>query len=413
MYGKYIEKEMFRSQQEQEQKSSTTCLHWIGKLAEAVSSGSMLFSILPRWKEFPFLCATYGVHFLVRMFYHLMSEQSVIAYDCDTTMMDIFINERIATTTAPMAIYLFSIATNIYFSSHPLFHNHLFPVIKAIVGSAIYIVVYRDQPDIYYYASICFSILCCYVISTMLKERRKQEWGGIVFCILYHLMLGPYSKMEEVTNYYPIAVDVLRFMSWLSYGYHFFVRRLRTTEKFRIQSILSLITSSVLAPFGILETLSFFFGYDLEKTLGHRRHVHTFYIAYTVTDTLYGNIYYPDFFPLLEGWCHHGITMIYTLYNLITQQLRPCSVSMIVEVPTIILCASRVWKDNQRVKWMRRRLFPPFFILFRIVLLTLVTMGNYYHNGEGDVFLLVMWVFFTTLNLYWISLILFKPKRTG
>ena len=383
---------------------------------EGLSTGSMFVSIAKYWNQFPLLVMTYILHWPASIFFHL--KNSKLSYDCDTTLIDVMINERIAMThplLGPPLIYLSSIFINVYFSS--TFPNHLFLCLKTVVGTLFYIFLNSNKPQVYTYASSFLYLFASYLLSTFFiktKSRLRNVYVSSLFCILYHYFLGPYSASEF--HFYLSSsssdyswIGVLRFMSWLSYGFHFIVRQLETTEKYRIQSVMSLMAASVLAPVGLLEAAFFFAGKDMESVFGHRLQVHFFYIAYGIMDTLYGNLYYPDFFPLLEGWAHHVLTSMFTLYNLYNGYLRPCSISMIVEVPSVVLFSSRVFKDNEVIRKLRQEVFPHIFVIFRIILLSVMGM-DCYRKGDGDISVLFVLFLFSTLNIYWISIIFIKKS---
>jgi len=383
---------------------------------EGLSTGSMFVSVAKYWNKFPLLVMTYILHWPASIFFHL--KNSKLSYDCDTTMIDVMINERIAMThplLGPPLIYLSSIFINIYFSS--TFPNHFFLCLKTVVGTLFYILLNSQKPDVYTYASSFVYLLASYLVSVFFiktKSRLRNVYLSSTFCILYHYFLGPYSASEF--HFYLSSsssdyswIGILRYMSWLSYGFHFIVRQLKTTEKYRIQSVMSLMAASVLAPVGLLEAGFFFAGKDMESLLGHRLQVHFFYIAYGIMDTLYGNLYYPEFFPLLEGWAHHVLTSMFTLYNLYHGYLRPCSISMIVEVPSVVLFSSRVFKDNEVIRRLRQEVFPHMFVFFRIFLLSLMGM-DCYRKGDGDISVLFVLFLFSTLNIYWISIIFIKKS---
>jgi len=167
------------------------------------------------------------------------------------------------------------------------------------------------------------------------------------------------------------------------------------TDPFRYQSVLSLIVASILAPLSIWET---FIDALPEK---FRLEMHFFYIAYCLADIYHGQMYYPQYFPFLEGWFHHLLTGGYVAYSVYQNQLRPCCVGMIVEVPSIILFASRVFRGNETVAWCKEYIYPPLFILFRLTFLTYFAWEMKRQDEIGWVGICLTQLFLV-LNIYWI-----------
>lgn len=160
------------------------------------------------------------------------------------------------------------------------------------------------------------------------------------------------------------------------------------------RSVLTMVAACVLSPF------SLFVGYTGESIM---REALVFYIAYCVSDTYHGVLYYPQYFTLLDGWLHHtatGVCMAYFLYN---KNYRPGCLAFIVEIPTIFLSASRVWRDSRLVRLCRNVIFPPSFVICRIILLGVFTWHSFI-AGEIPIHFLWIYTLFTFLNLYWFSI---------
>jgi len=200
---------------------------------------------------------------------------------------------------------------------------------------------------------------------------------------------------------------VLNDVFWVScysgafaYAYRNFThyRRMDAHQK---QSIISLYAACVLAPLGVWETF-------FSSSENVRRQIHLFYIAYCLADIYHGRLYYPQYFTLLSGWLHHGMTGGYVVYCLLHHRLRNCCLAMIVEVPSIILFSSRVFRGHWLVVRCKKQLFCPLFILCRIILCGWNVMRVY---RPGDTLLITFFSIFTILNTYWILTFMTQTRK--
>jgi hypothetical protein len=179
------------------------------------------------------------------------------------------------------------------------------------------------------------------------------------------------------------------------------------TEKisnYRLQSVISFSAAIVLAPIGCYEVYKYFTDYNnyintYTINYEYRKQTIIFYLTYTFADIVYGNIYYPEYFPLLEGWTHHLCSSLYATHCLYNNNATSC-LAMIVEIPSIILFSSKVFNTNRIISYLRKKIFPYVFITCRVIIFWYIVMDLYYKNlvKLPDVIFFYM---FAILNLYW------------
>ena len=175
----------------------------------------------------------------------------------------------------------------------------------------------------------------------------------------------------------------------------------------RRRAFISLIAALLLAPFGIYEHALLWSG-NISSMASSQVHVEVvaMYIAYTITDTFGGVVSYPQFFTLVDGWIHHLSTLGFAIISWYAGMSRVFALSMIVEVPTILLQLDRVVADNW-TRVLRRTIFPWLFITNRIVLhgMCLWKLSEYPEVPPAYLaFCRVFYTGFTIMNLYWLGL---------
>ena len=322
---------------------------------EGVSTGAMTLSILSTSYP-PTLLLCYLVHWIASILYHLYRTPST--YFGDITFIDILINERITSCFPAIGPIVFgtSIASNIIYPPYPRHHNNI--IVKAIVGSALRFFYWKEY-NLYFLMINVLSGSFFYISEW--ARRKELRHLSVLTCIYYHLCLGIESYLEA-TSFHPglssssammMTTSFLKYCSWFFYLFNQ-VTRDKNMDAYRFQSIISLMAASFLAPIGIWENIMFYMGGN-GGVEWIRRELHLFYLAYVAADTYHGLKYYPQYFPLMEGWIHHVVTGLFVFYMLYHQQLRPISLGMIVEVPSIILFSSRVFYP--RFKWMKKYVF--------------------------------------------------------
>lgn len=196
-------------------------------------------------------------------------------------------------------------------------------------------------------------------------------------------------------------INLLVYFSGFVYGFNK-VSKIIPNDTYRYQSIVSLLASSILAPYSLWETYTFFMLGNISDSI--RKQIHVFYLAYCLADAFHGLLYYPKYFTFLEGYTHHVMTGGYVLYCLYKNQFRPCCLAMVVEVPSVILFSSRVFADNKVVRWCKKKIFPFLFIFFRIILLGFFTISSYRANDIG-IPVIGLYTGFSCLNLHWMFLL--------
>lgn len=98
----------------------------------------------------------------------------------------------------------------------------------------------------------------------------------------------------------------------------------------------------------------------------------------------------------------------YVVYCLSHHRLLNCCLAMIVEVPSIILFSSRVFRGHWLVVWYKKHLFCPLFILCRVILCGWNVMRVY---RPGDTLLVTLFSIFTILNTYWILMFMTQTRK--
>jgi hypothetical protein len=115
---------------------------------------------------------------------------------------------------------------------------------------------------------------------------------------------------------------------------------------------------------------------------------------------MFGYVCYPQYFPLLEGWFHHLATGCATLYYLNHPKRVLYCMTQVIEASTILLSLFKVLYDVPWVLRLRDQWFARLFVLFRVVLPSLVLALFYSLLFDG----VAMGVFAAhmVLNLYWL-----------
>jgi len=333
------------------------------------------------------------------------------SYILDITLIDIIINERIATYIPVIGPIVFgtAIASNIIYPPYPRHHNNI--IIKGILGIVLAGLFYREE-NIFYYWMINVLTGSFFYISEWALQSQHRHLSALT-CIYYHFGLGIVSYFEA-TSFHPqlpsnpvmvMTTSFLKYCSWFFYLFNQ-VTRDKRLDAYQAQSILSLMAASFLAPIGIWENIMFYVGGTGIEWI--RQELHLFYLAYVVADTYHGLKYYPQYFPLIEGWIHHVLTGLFVFYQLYNRQLRPISVGMIVELPSIILFSSRVFYP--RLKWIKKHIFPSLFVFCRIIQLGILTWDCYIRN-EITIAFVIFYILFSIINGNWILQMMYVKKE--
>jgi len=370
------------------------------RIVEGVSTGAMLTGMFPYAIKYPHLIFSYAVHWIASIRYHM--DRNPTTYYGDITLINIIINERLALhfqQSAPV-VFIGAILSNVVFPPSPLHHNSV--IALATVGTILCAISNPGRSGLYLTSFISTGIL--FYLSTW-AEKLGERRLSMLLCVYYHLTLGIYSYLES--SFYPLegdrglATSLLRYISWFCYVFSQTTRD-KTMIAFQYQSVVSLMTATILAPLGIWQTMACLTSIVPRLSESVSREIHIFYLAYCISDVYHGMRYYPQFFPMIEGWLHHVMTGGYVLMCMSQGHYLPCSVSMIVEAPSIILFSSRVFYGHPTIVWLKKKFFLPSFILFRIVFLGIITVWLYRSNEIG-VSVVVFSMLFSLLNLHWIA----------
>lgn len=355
--------------------------------------GMALVYVLMGGEWTSFLLWMYLVHFIASCFFHLYPNTcSRFFY---MSMMNLIIIERGYLKTQNSWIYIFGIVSMLL---EPEPHEIMILVRTGVIctqGKTTFMYMYLWMLVFMFYLYSC----------------EFQAHGNFIMalstCLLYHIYLVMISALEvpmysnEITN---ITDGLLRYCAYL-----FFVSyaMIHITKKnpHRLRSFLSFLTALVLSP------LSFYELYRQIQQKGRyelfygdssiQYFMANFYIAYIVVDTLVGMIYYPQYFTLLEGWLHHWGTCGFVYYSYYIDHPKSMFVClyMIVEAPSILLFLSRIFYDVSFIQRIKKKLFFPMFLFFRILMPTFFVL-YFYHLC--DLSCCLIYGSFTSLNLYWI-----------
>lgn len=380
------------------------------RVIEGVSTGAMFLSLMGYSARYPHLLFCYLIHWIASWLYHLYDTQA--CYWGDITLINMVINERMALNNPVYApiVFLGATARNVLCPPAPFHHVEI--IVQIIIGTIM--CFFTHAHDQFLYLTVLIMTGFFFGLSDWtyrIGERRLSMF----FCLYYHLGLGLYSYLEAM-YYYPservewdALTSLLRYSSWFCYVFSQMTRSGKRTT-YQTQSIVSLTAASVLAPLGLWETWSFFIsGSGLSPMV--RREVFLFYLAYCLADTYHGLRYYPQFFPLIEGWLHHGFTGGYILLSLCQGHYLPGCLAMVVETPSLILFSSRVFHKDLMIRWCKRHLFPLFFVLFRILVLG-ASVIKLFMIGEIGSSVVIFYLLFSLLNGHWILQMLAKNKRS-
>jgi len=176
-------------------------------------------------------------------------------------------------------------------------------------------------------------------------------------------------------------------------------------ESYRQQSIVSFSAAIFLAPYSLWEAFVFFQNGFISNHI--RQQVHLFYLVYCFADFTHSFLYYPNHFKLLDGYLHHGVTGGYVLYKYLKNELRPCCLAMVVEVPSVLLFSSRIFKENVKIQYYKKHLFPYLFVFCRIIILGIYTLKCFVADEVGNMTILI-YMLFTLVNIHWFLLIFKK-----
>lgn len=334
----------------------------------------------------------YILHSMISLCFHIF--YSPLTYFLDTSMINLLIMERGYLLSQNLWIYILCL-TSMFLEKKK---SHQMVILR--VGFVCILNYHKNISQIYlllWFVTLIFFIVSC-------KYAQINHFIlTTTTCIMYHIYLGLLSSVEveyyidkETTNLHVFSRYCFYFL-FLSY----MMTNLTRNPK-RLCSILSFVTALCLSPISMFQiysqlTMKEFKLYQDE----YQTSILLFYLAYVFIDIIMGIFYYNQYFFLLDGWIHHigtGISVFYYIMVNTEKQIIPC-MSMIIETPTILLCLSRILYDVQWIQKLKKILFYKMFIIFRIIIPTMLII--YYHHFF-DNFSYFIFSSTTSLNLYWL-----------
>lgn len=234
-----------------------------------------------------------------------------------------------------------------------------------------------------------FSLLC-------------TSFGYISFSLMstYELALIPY----------PIDIPI-SLLSVVFYTYTLKVARLAyikiyTPSKIQILCFPTFISSCLLSLMGIYECLACV--WKVLDPYPLRYQSIYFYLSYLLFDSFSRRR--ESSFYSLDGFVHHVATGAFAVYSLWTGNVSGMSSSFIAEVSTIVLTMKKILPQHRRAL---SRVFPYFFLAFRVILLIFMYICLSHQNRKTreypdavmNTFLSAL-VVFTIANMCWFRLIL-------
>ena len=340
------------------------------------------------------LMQTYMVHWIASMLFHLTYESSW--YNLNVLCIQLLITERMVRNMGWMIGGIFQL----FFLC--MEHHNFINCYLAIVGVFINAAYHRTIVSWYVASIIIAGIL--YLLNYYAYEKKLWRTSSIAI-IVYHVILGWNVALERgietETQTEIIPTQVLRYMCVMALIFHWAKSHV-FMETAQLRSVLSMVVAIALFPIGIYENWQLLtdpVSFDIRGTGGIRDQVVLFYIAYTILDLVYGVWYYPTYVTLTDGWIHHITSFLYAWGCMYWGYSRIFCISMIVEVPTILLLLYRIF-PIPLTKKIRIHYFPIVFVALRIILLGISTYLLYQYDNLpiGHV---LSYCFFTIMNLNW------------
>jgi len=403
---------------------------------EALSTCSMLFAYIWKTSYDWNLCMTYFIHSMISMWFYLSGYSSLFYY-WDKIMIELLVCERVQQKNKWVG-YLFHILVLV-------FHNHKkYPFFSRTVASLAVLTVailsfyYGDHwGKIFSYLFV--SGLC--VVFSVLSDVSVyfEHWYlSALLTTYFHLFLGVAVDIENsmvslnVEDLSPISFSykmelVFRFMTYFSTLFRMIETYVFLSENIpkcqnptdpmilslrsRLARVCTFISSSLLSFVGLYELFLVCFSSNVTTSLViptdpvepriqiHRIYAMCFYVAYTVYDSYLGMTRFQEHFRLLEGKLHHLCTGTLTLYCLYVNDLAPLCQCYLCEIPTVMLSGSRLFPGSFVAEW-KERYFSVVFIVFRVVLLFVLALYEFY-QGRLNVWYWPPFFLFTVLNLFW------------
>ena len=329
----------------------------------------------------------YILHFISSFIYHMYP--SPLTYYLDISLINLMIMERGYLKTQNLWVYVLCLIS--MWIEHVKSH-------KTVLHRAGIVCLLGNISPLYLYFWVMTGIF--YLCSSEYLEEYPLL--SSLTCVLYHFYLGLLSAIE-VEMYYPSSSNPLsHFLRYLFYFLFLCQFSLNLTrDPKHLRSILSFLTAVVLSPWSMYQIHHQLQmeEYKLFQEESSQVFMLLFYLAYVVVDTGFGILYYPQYFPFLEGWVHHLATTLFVSYYLLRPPFRVlCCMNMIIETSGILLFLSRIFHHVRWIQKLKRVLFYDMFLLFRIIIPTMLII---YYYSFYNMFVLFVYMSTTAVNLYW------------
>ena len=369
------------------------------------STGFMLLGFNLQNTKIWYLHNMYLLHWCISFLYHMYHTKTL--YLMDTLSIQLLVCERIHYGLGPCLGNI----SRIFFLLNPIVNKYLKlkPHNYTVFFIAICTILYLFNTDykLNYFIPM-FSSGVFFYLSSLYRQTNYNL--STLFCIIYHFFQGVVSYIEGPYSLHQVdgITSILRYFTYFSLV--FWTAQKQNLINFRLQSVISLCAATTLAPIGLYDCYKFVTDYDnyistYNINYYYREQTIYVYLAYAIADTVFGCTYYPEFFPLLEGWLHHIFSGGYAYYCLKSKSPTSCCLAMIVELPSIILFSSRVFNTSPIVSFMRKKIFPCAFIIFRVLALGYIVI-NLYCQNLLKLPVLLFYFTFAILNLHWWSIIM-------
>lgn len=355
------------------------------------------------WNSCLFL--VYIIHSIASYFYHVYPSENTYFFHVE--FINILITERVYAITGNIWIYMLCVC-NVLFEPT---RSHTFVIIYVFLFFSIYSSYTGDYTTFHNFFFSCVLIFYCF--SCFFHSFEDQyDTLSTLSTTLYHVYLGVASFIEvgmyqhndtHTDDHIPILfIGIIRCIGFFLFTFLMTTKLIQ--EPRRLRSILSCATAIVLSPLSV---------YVIIRQLLHSRNqalqdeaVHTFmtcfYLAYVASDMIVGGVFYPQYFPFLEGWLHHiGTTLAFSYsYFWFHQNNVVICMNCVIEISSIILCLARIFYDNPTIMRWKHKTFYHLFLWSRIIMPCFLLIYFFpLYSKIAVLFSLSM----TSLNLYWIT----------
>jgi hypothetical protein len=385
------------------------------------------------------LCLTYLAHSIVSMWFHLSGYSSIL-YHWDRTLVELLMCERVYHKNKWVGCLFHS-----FLVFYPQRKNNPFftrTVASIMVVTIAILSFYNGDHWGKIFSYLFINILCVVfnVLSDVFVYFENHWYLSALLTTYFHIFLGVVVDIENsmIPHEYPdnlsqisfsYKVDLLlRFITYFStlfkmveayillsenipqrfhnHNYENLTDPIIISLRSRLARVCTFITSSLLSFVGLYELFLTCFPsssiaiptHPADPRI-HRTFAMCFYVAYTVIDSYLGMTRFQEHFRLLDGKLHHLCTGGLTLYCLYVNDLGPLCQCYLCEIPTVMLSGSRLFPGSFLVEW-KERYFSVVFIVFRVVLLFVFALYEFYHS-RLNVWYWPPFFLFTVLNLSW------------